>query len=90
MFSAKLERRQRLHRLAILVAATLLVVGIALIAIWAVRASSMLQTADADRAPIILGVLIALAGSPCPLPHSLWRGPRFWPPHIPLISSKRD
>jgi hypothetical protein len=62
MFSAKLERQKRFHRLAILVAATVFATGIVLIAIWAVRASSMLTTADADRAPIIIGVLIALAG----------------------------
>jgi hypothetical protein len=62
MFSAKLERQERIHRLAILVAATLFAAGIVLIAIWAVRASSMLAAADADHAPIIIGVLIALAG----------------------------
>jgi multidrug resistance efflux pump len=62
MFSAKLERQKRFHRLAILVAATVFATGVVLIAIWAVRASSMLTTADADRAPIIIGVLIALAG----------------------------
>ena len=62
MFSPKLERRWRFHRLAILVAATLFAAGIALIVIWAVRASTMLEAADADRAPIIIGVLIALAG----------------------------
>jgi hypothetical protein len=62
MFSDTLERRLRFHRLAILVAATLLAVGIALIVIWAVRASSMLEAADADRAPIIFGVPIALTG----------------------------
>jgi hypothetical protein len=33
-----------------------------LIAIWAVRASSMLTVAEADRMPIIIGVLIVLAG----------------------------
>jgi hypothetical protein len=62
MFSAILERRRRFHRLAILVAATLLAAGTALIAIWAMRAFSMLEVADVDPAPIILGVLIALAG----------------------------
>jgi hypothetical protein len=56
------ERRWRFHRLAILVAATLFAAGIALIGIWAVRASSMLAAADAHHAPITLGVLIALAG----------------------------
>ena len=44
-----------------LVAATLLAVGITLIAVWAVRAFDMLEVAEADRAPIIIGVLIALA-----------------------------
>ena len=62
MFSPKLERRWRFHRLAILVAVTLFAAGIALIAIWAVRASSMLEAAEADRTPIIFGVLVALAG----------------------------
>jgi len=62
MFSAKLERRKRFHRLSILVAATSFAAGIVLIAIWAVRASSMLTVADADRTHIIIGVLIALAG----------------------------
>jgi hypothetical protein len=62
MFSGKLERRKRFHRLAILVAATLFAAGIVLIAIWAVRASLMLTAADVDRAPIIIGVLIGLAG----------------------------
>jgi hypothetical protein len=62
MFSAKLERQKRVQRLAILVSATLFAAGVVLIAFWAVRASSMLAAADAERAPIIIGVLIALAG----------------------------
>jgi hypothetical protein len=62
MFSATLERRRRIHRLAILVAATLLAAGMALIAVWAVRSFYMLEAVDADRAPIVIGVLIALAG----------------------------
>jgi hypothetical protein len=45
----------------VLAAATLLTVGIALIAVWAVRALNMLEAAEVDRAPIIIGVLIALA-----------------------------
>lgn len=61
MFSAKLDRRWQFKRLAVLAAATLLTVGIALIAVWAVRAYNMLEAAEADRAPIIIGVLIALA-----------------------------
>jgi len=51
MFSAKLERQKRFDRLPILVAATLFGAGIVVIAIWAVRASSMFTAADADRAP---------------------------------------
>jgi hypothetical protein len=61
MFSTRLERRRKFNRLAVLVAATLLAVGITLIAIWAVQAFDMLGAAEADRAPIIIGVLIALA-----------------------------
>lgn len=61
MFSPKLERRRQFKRLAVVAAATVLVVGIALIAVWAVRAFSMLGAAEADRTPIIIGALIALA-----------------------------
>jgi amino acid transporter len=61
VFSAKLERHREFDRLAVLVAATLLAVGIALIAVWALRALKMLGAAEVDRAPIIIGVLIALA-----------------------------
>jgi hypothetical protein len=62
MFSPKLERRWRFRRLALLVSVTLFAVGIALIGIWALRASSMLAAADAHHAPLTLAVLIALAG----------------------------
>jgi uncharacterized membrane protein (DUF485 family) len=61
MFSTRLNRRRKFNRLAVLVAATLLAVGIALIVVWAVRAFDMLGAAQADRGPIIFGVLIALA-----------------------------
>ena len=61
MFSPRLERRRQFNRLAVLVAATLLAVGIALITVLAVRAVDILGAAEADRAPIITGVLIALA-----------------------------
>ncbi len=61
MFSTRLERRREFNRLAVLVAAALLAIGIVLIAVWAVRAFDMLGAAEADRAPIITGVLIALA-----------------------------
>jgi uncharacterized protein with GYD domain len=62
MFSGRLERRRKNRRWAAVVAATLLVVGIAVIAVWAVQGLDMLQVADADRAPVVIGVLIALAG----------------------------
>jgi hypothetical protein len=62
MFSAKLERQKRFDRLAILVAVTLFAAGVVLIAIWAVRASSMLTAADADRGPIFIAVPIASVG----------------------------
>jgi uncharacterized membrane protein (DUF485 family) len=61
MFSAKLERRRRFHRLAILVAATVFVVGTVLIVIGAMRASTLLEAADANSTPIILGIMLALA-----------------------------
>jgi len=61
MFSTRLERRRQFNRLAVLAAATLFAVGIPLIAVWAVRAFDMFEAAEADRGPIILGVLIALA-----------------------------
>jgi hypothetical protein len=44
----------------VLAAATLLAVGIALIAVGAVRALNTLEAAEVDRAPIIIGVLVAL------------------------------
>jgi polyferredoxin len=62
MFSAKLERRRRIHRWAVIVAATVLACGLALIAIWAAQAYDMLGTVEAGLAPVILSVLIALAG----------------------------
>ena len=61
MVSARLERLRQFDRLAALVAATLLAGGIVLIAVWTVRALKMLEAAEVDRAPIITGVVIALA-----------------------------
>jgi hypothetical protein len=61
MFSATLQRRRRFHRLAILAAATLFGAGTILISIWAVRGFWMFEVAGADRTPIVLGLLIALA-----------------------------
>ncbi len=45
-----------------MVAATLLVAGIAVIAFVAVEAFDMLAAAEADRGPVILGAAIAFAG----------------------------
>jgi hypothetical protein len=61
VFSARLERLRQFDRLAVLVAANLLAGGIVLIAVWTVRALKMLEAAEVDRAPIMIGVLIALA-----------------------------
>jgi hypothetical protein len=60
VFSARLERLRQFDRLAELVAATLLAGDIVLIAVWTVRALKMLEAAEVDRAPIIIGVVIAL------------------------------
>jgi hypothetical protein len=62
MFSAKLERRRQFERLAILVAAAVFVVGSGLIGISVRRAFTLLEAADANRMPIILGALVALVG----------------------------
>ena len=61
MFSAKLERRRQFHRLAIVVAVTVFVVGSVLIVIGAMRAFTLLEGADANSTPIILGIMLALA-----------------------------
>jgi uncharacterized integral membrane protein len=62
MFSATLERRRRINRWALVVAATLLATGIALIVVWTVRAYDMLGFAGASRMPIVYSVLAAIAG----------------------------
>lgn len=62
MFSSKLEHRRKVNRWALVVAMTVLVVGIAAIAFWTVRAFDMLGTVEADRTPVIMSVLIASAG----------------------------
>ena len=60
MFSRRLERRQKFHHLGIVVAATLFVAGVALIAISTIRGLNMFQVLEADRAPVFAGMLIAL------------------------------
>ena len=63
MFSAKLERRRQFNRLAVLAAVAVFAAGVAAIAFMALRASTLLEGAEADSAtPIMLGVIVALAG----------------------------
>jgi len=62
MFSAKLERRRKTRRWAMVVAATLLTAGIGLIAIVAVQGFDLLGAAEADLKPMVLAVLAAFAG----------------------------
>ena len=61
MFSRTLGRRRKFHQLGIVVAATLFVAGVALIAISTMRGLDMFQVIEADRAPVIAGMLIAVA-----------------------------
>lgn len=63
MFSAKLERRRQFNRLAVLTAVAVLAAGIAAIAFVAMRASTLLEGAEAESTtPIMLLVAVALAG----------------------------
>ena len=62
MFSARLEHRRKNRRWAVVVAAVLLAVGLAVIAVVAMQGFDLLGAAEADWQPMVLGVLIALAG----------------------------
>lgn len=62
MFSSKLERRRKARRFAILIGATVLVAGLAFIAVVAVQGFDLLGAAEADRMPMVLAVLGAIAG----------------------------
>lgn len=61
MFSGRLERRRKNRRWAVVVAATVLAVGLPVIGVVAIRGFDMFG-ADADWQPMALGVLIAVAG----------------------------
>jgi hypothetical protein len=61
MFSRTLERRRKLHQLGIIVAASLFVVGGAVLGLCTLRGLKMLQVAEADGAPIVAGMFISLA-----------------------------
>ena len=62
MFSAKLERRRKARRFALLIAATVLLIGLALFAVLAGQGVDPLGIAGADRRPLVIAVLGALAG----------------------------
>ena len=62
MFSSRLEQRRKVRRFAVLVAITVLIVGIALIAVVAMQGFDLLGAAEADRLPLGLALLGALAG----------------------------
>ena len=61
MFSNRLERRRKIRHFALLVAATVLATGIALVAVVAIQGFDFLGVAEADRMPLGLAVLAALA-----------------------------
>ena len=62
MFSSRLEQRRKVRRFAILVAVTVLLAGIGLIAVVAMQGFDLLGAAEADRMPLGLALLGALAG----------------------------
>ena len=79
MFSSRLERLRQFNLLAVLAAATLLAVGIALIAVLAVRAFNMLgaaRCADHNRGAHRIG------RSCRPVPYRLRRSPGCRTLHI--------
>lgn len=61
MFSSRLERRRQVRRFAVLIAATVFAIGIVLVGIVAVQGFDFLGVAEADRMPLGLAVLGALA-----------------------------
>ena len=81
MFSSRLERLRQFNRLAVLAAATLLAVGIALIAVLAVRAFNMLGAAGQTCADHNRGA--HRIGRSCrPVPYRLRRSPGCRTLHI--------
>jgi uncharacterized membrane protein (DUF485 family) len=62
MFSSRLEQRRRVRRFALIVAVTVFVTGIGLIAVVARQGLDFLGAAEADRMPLGIAVLWALAG----------------------------
>jgi len=62
MFSSRLAQRRKVRRFAVLVAITVLLAGIGLIGVVAIQGFDLLGVAEADRMPLGLAVLGALAG----------------------------
>lgn len=57
MFSSRLERRRQVRRFALIVGATVFAIGMALVALIAVRGFDFLGVAEADRLPLGVAVL---------------------------------
>ncbi len=62
MFSSRLERQRQVRRFAKLVGFTVFVVGLGLVAVFAVQGFEFLGIADADRLPLGVAVLGAIGG----------------------------
>lgn len=62
MFSSRLEQRRKVRRFAVLVAVTVLIIGIALVAVVAVQGFDFLGVAEASRMPMVMATLAAVAG----------------------------
>lgn len=62
MFSNRLEQRRKVRRFAILVAISVFLIGIGLVAVVAMQGFDLLGAAEADRMPLGFAVLGALAG----------------------------
>ena len=62
MFSSRLERRRQVRRFARLVAVTVFVIGLGLVAVFAIQGLDFLGIAEADRLPLGAVVLAAVGG----------------------------
>jgi nitrate reductase gamma subunit len=62
MFSSKLEQRRKARRFALLVAVSVLLIGVALISVVAVQGFDMLGVAEADRMPVVMAIGAAFGG----------------------------
>ena len=62
MFSSRLERRRQVRRCALLVAGTVVALGIGLVGVFAVQGCECLGIAEANRLPLGMAVLGAVGG----------------------------